>query len=257
MGKTKTAFVGSEDSTKKESKRPKEKAEKVHIAGLKGGQRVKAIEVEPIVTEDVKEESKSKKVKTQKVRGKAYQQNRSLVADKKYAVPEALDLLRKIAYAKFDETVELHLVVRKDNLNISTTLPHSTGKTKKVEVANEETVKKLAAGIVDFDVLLATADMMPKLVAFARVLGPRGMMPNPKNGTLIKSEADAKKYSADSMTIKTEKSAPLVHLAVGKLSMKDKELSENVNAVLDTVGRKQILKAFLKSSMSHSIKLSV
>jgi len=129
-------------------------------------------------------------------------------------------------------------------------------KAKRIEVADAKTLDKLKSGKVDFDVLLATADMMPKLVPFARLLGPKGLMPNPKNGTLIKSAKDAEKFSGNTMTIKTEKSAPLIHTTIGKVSQDEKELEENVNAIFDAVGRKQIERAFISSTMSPSIKIS-
>jgi large subunit ribosomal protein L1 len=149
------------------------------------------------------------------------------------------------------------MLVKKEGLSTSVTLPHSTGKSKKIELANDATIAKLKEGKVEFDVLLATAEMMPKLVPFARLLGPRGLMPNPKNGTLIKNEKDAGKFAADAMTVKTEKKQPVIHTSVGKVSMGEKDLDENINAVLDAVGRKAILKAYVKSTMSPSVKLSL
>src|SRR3989344_1754390 len=202
MGKTKTAFVAGVE----EKLSGKELYEK----------RKKA------------KEEKAKKRKTRlKVRSKKYKDSKSKVDPVKlYKLDYAVALLKEISYSKFDSTVELHLVVRKDNLSANITLPHSTGKVKRVEVAGDETIKKLKDGRIDFDVLLATGDMMPKLVPFAKLLGPRGLMPNPKNGTLIKNEKEISKFSANSITLKTEKSAPIIHTTVGKLSMQKKELDE-------------------------------
>ena len=191
-------------------------------------------------------------------KGKKYLKAKGTIDIKKlYSLDEAIKMLRDMSYTKFDQTLELHLVVKKQGLSVNVTLPHSGGKEKKIEVADETTLKKLETGKVDFDVLLATADFMPKLVKYAKILGPKGMMPNPKNGTLIKSVADAKKFSGNAKTIKTEKEAPLIHTSFGKLSQKDKELTENAEAILTALNKKLIIRAFVKSTMSPSVKISL
>lgn len=269
MGKTKTAFVGdinpsagkSSEEKYREKKAKKEAEEKIHIAGLKGGQRVKVVEATPVETPEEVEKEIQKEIKgtTQKIRGKKYTEVKSKVASGKvFSVSEAVSLLKEVSYSKFDGTVEVHLVVKRAGINAQVVLPFSGGKEKKVEVATDATIKKLTEGKIDFDVLLATPDMMPKLVAFARILGPKGLMPNPKNGTIIKSAKDAEKYSGNTLTLKTEKEAPLVHTSVGKVSQKETELTANIEAIIKAFGgQKQITKAFIKSTMSPSIKLVV
>ena len=112
-------------------------------------------------------------------------------------------------------------------------------------------------GKIDFDVLLATAEMMPKLVPYAKLLGPKGLMPNPKNGTLIKSKKEAKKFGGNTMTIKAEKAEPVIHTTFGKVSQKPKELEENLETILKAIGKKQIVKAYIKSTMSPSVKIAL
>ncbi len=136
-------------------------------------------------------------------------------------------------------------------------LPHQAGKIRKIEVADKKTIENLKKGKINFDVLLATADIMPKLVPFAKMLGPKGLMPNPKNGTLIKDIKEAKKFSANKLTLKTEKKAPLIHTVVGKVSQKDKEVSENAKALLKAFGKKQVTKACLTSTMGPSIRVDL
>ncbi len=200
-------------------------------------------------------EAQKKKVH---VRGKNYIGAKAKVdTGRLYKLTDAIKLIRSLSYAKFDETFELHLVVKKQGININTVLPHHFGKSKKVEIASDSTVKKLQSGKIDFDLLLATAEMMPKLVPFARLLGPKGLMPNPKNGTLIKNEKEAEKFSTDQKTIKTEKDHPVIHTAVAKMSMKDDEIEENVNAVLNAITKIQIAKCYIKSTMSPALKLQV
>jgi len=260
MGKTKTQFVGeSLDETKQKSKKPKKK-EKVHLSGQKGGERVKLMEGN-ILTKPAStslDTGASARQGKPKVRGKKYiEAKRKVDSTKVYPLKDAITLAKETSTSKFDGTMELHLVTRKSGLAASVELPHSSGKTRKVEIADEQTIKKLESGKVDFDVLLATPDMMPRLVPHARLLGPRGLMPNPKNGTIIKTKKDAEKFNADKVTIKTEKSAPVVHTVVGKVSMKEGDLLENIESILNVIGKKQVLKAYLTTSMGPSVKVSV
>jgi len=97
--------------------------------------------------------------------------------------------------------------------------------------------------------------MMPKLVPFARVLGPKGLMPNPKNGTLL---ANPKKYAGNSLTVKTEREAPLIHSVFGKVGQDAKELYENLQTITEALGgNKQILKGYIKATMGPSIKIKL
>ena len=99
--------------------------------------------------------------------------------------------------------------------------------------------------------------MMPKLLPFARLLGPRGLMPNPKAGTLIKDKKSVNKFSGNSLVIKTEKSRPIIHTSVGKVSQKDSELKENIDTIIEAVNKKQIERAYLTSTMSPSVKIDL
>jgi large subunit ribosomal protein L1 len=208
---------------------------------------------------DISVEKKEKKVATgPRVRGKAYQAKRALVnRDRLYSLSEAVSLVKQTSFSKFDGSVELHMTIKKESLSVNVDLPHATGKTKKIEIADEETIKKLATGKVDFDVLLATADMMPKLVPFARILGPKGLMPNPKKGTLIRDPKQAANFSASTLTVKTEKKAPVIHTVAGKVSQEEKQIEENVNAIFEAVNRRQIIKAYIKPTMGPSVKVHI
>lgn len=263
MGKTKTAFVGEENPKNKEKKfkAHKGEAEKIHVAGLKGGQRVKLVESEipseePVVTE---EEKSNKKKIVEKIRSKKYKFAKAKFDNVKvYPVAEAIKLIKDASYSKFDGTMELHLIVKKVGISAQVALPHAAGRVKKIEVADEKTLEKLKTGKIDFDILVATTDMMPKLVPFAKLLGPRGLMPNPKNGTLVTDIKKAGAFSASTVTLKTEKEAPLIHTVVGKVSQKDTELKDNIQTIFKALGGSdQILKVYLKSTMSPSVKVAI
>ena len=255
MGKTKTAFVS--DLGEENKKEPQKKNEKVHISGLKGGQRIKAIETEPTVSEEVEKEE-TKKKKTPRIRSKKWTESKAKVdRTKEYKIEEAIKLAQETSYSKFDGTMEMHLVVKKQGLSVNFDLPFSSGKSKKIEIATDETIKKLKDGKVDFDILVATTDMMPKLVPFARILGPKGLMPNPKNGTLVTDPKKAKEFSVNSVTLKTEKEAPLIHTTFGKVSQKKEELIKNAQSIIDAVNQKQIVKAFIKATMGPSVRIKL
>lgn len=267
MGKTKTAIISGEpepktpkDKGKRKEKQQKSLKEKkgVRVPGLKGGERVVAVEAEPIIEKEEERKTAIKTERKDKVRSKKYIEAQAKVNKTKlYSLTKAIKLVKETSYSAFDGTVELHVVVKKIGVSANIILPHSAGKEKKIEVAKESTVKKLEKGKVDFDILLATADMMPKLVPFAKILGPRGLMPNPKTGTLIKDIKEAKKFSANKISLKTEKKAPLIHTPVGKVSSKQKDLSENIEVVLKGIGKRQIVKAYLAPTMGPSIKIQV
>jgi large subunit ribosomal protein L1 len=288
MGKTKTAVVsGMPDETKsgkdayEEKKRRKEaeakkadhtkkKKKQVTGVGLKGGERIKMVGADlPPEASDAKAKAvegkelasaeSTARQRMPKVRSKKYKDARKKIdKSKTYSLTDAIKLVKDTSFSKFDGTVEIHINVKTKGLTANVKLPHSAGKKKKVEVANTDTLKKLKAGKIDFDVLLATADMMPKLVPFAKILGPKGLMPNPKTGTLIKNKSEASAIkSAKSMVLKTEKKAPVIHTIVGKVSQKDKELEENIQAIVDAITKRQITKAVICSTMSPSVKLTL
>lgn len=191
--------------------------------------------------------------------GKRYLAARAKVdPTKSYPVSEAVQLVKETSTSKFDGSVELHLVFATQGTNSRVELPFSTGSSKKIEIASDETIKKLEAGKIDFDILIATPLTMPKLVRFAKLLGPRGLMPNPKNGTLAENpEKAVEAFSGNLLQVKSEKDAPLAHLVVAKVSQPTSEIEENIKAVLTSVEPKSITKAVVAASMGPSIRLAI
>ncbi|MCL5433136.1 MAG: hypothetical protein M1524_03430 [Patescibacteria group bacterium] len=248
MGKIRIKTLGDEQAEKEQKNELKKKREQKKLAkapGLKGGERITEVgpsieELEKVETTDVKaeqpqkktEEKKSGKAGPKKKKGKfAKQQTRSdkykkavvlVEKDKLYPLSQALELLPKIQMAKFDETVELHINLNEGGISGSVNLPHGSGKKIRVVIADDKIISDVEKGKIDFDILLAKPDMMPKLAKVARFLGPKGLMPNPKNGTITQNpEEAAKKYQGGHMNFKSEAKAPIVHMIVGKMSFGD------------------------------------
>lgn len=193
-------------------------------------------------------------------RGKNYRKAaESIEKGKAYSLKEALELAAKTSVGKFDATVELHVNANVDprqadqNLRGTVSLPHGTGKTVKVAAFvgadQEASAKKAGADIVgeeaitklldkqqlNFDVLVSTPQQMPKLGKFARVLGPRGLMPNPKSGTVTTNVAKAiEEAKAGRVEYRVDKQS-IIHLGVGKKSFGTDKLYENAKTVLDAL----------------------
>lgn len=188
-------------------------------------------------------------------RGKAYRKAAEQVDTAKfYSLQDAIELAAKTSVGKFDATVELHINLNVDprqadqNIRATVALPHGTGKNVRVAVFapadQHEAAKKAGADIVgedeflsqldkeqlDFDILVSTPQMMPKLGKYARLLGPRGLMPNPKSGTVTAKVADAvKEAKAGRVEYRVDKQG-IVHQGIGKVSFDAKALVENAQA---------------------------
>ena len=191
--------------------------------------------------------------------GKNIAKAHAAVEERPYALPEAVDLLQKYRYAKFDETVELVLRLGVDPRHAdqmvrgTLVLPHGLGKSKKVlviasgeklreaeeagadVVGGEDMVKKIQEGWSDFEAVISTPDMMKSVGRLGKVLGPRGLMPNPKAGTVTMDVKNAvKEIKAGKVEFRTEKTAQ-VHAPVGKISFPAPSLVENAQALITAV----------------------
>lgn len=193
-------------------------------------------------------------------KGKRYLSVSELVdSTKVYEATEAVELAVQTAKAKFDETVELHVKLGVDGRQADqqvrgvVVLPHGTGKSVKVLVIakpeNEEAAKKAGAdlvggeemiakikgGFLDFDVVVTTPDMMAKLGQVARILGPKGLMPNPKSGTVTPDVAKAiNDVKAGKVEYRLDKNNN-VHVVIGKVSFGAKKLNENLNTIMEAI----------------------
>ncbi len=257
MGKIRTRVLGNEEVEEKQKKEQKEKAAQKKIAKKK-------VEPEAVEKTVVKEPSKpvksaKKAVAKVKSRGKRYEEANKLVDKAKtYSLKEAVALLKKIKSSKIDESVELHFVVLETGLKGEVDLPYTTGKIVKVAVVDDKILADIEKGKLDFDILVTHPSFMPRLAKFAKVLGPKGLMPNPKAGTISPNpEEIVKKFSKGMLKWKTEPKAPLIHQMIGKISFEEKNLVANAEKFIESVAIKNIQKAYLKSTMSPSIKLRI
>jgi len=258
VGQKKIKVIGEKPKPEKKEKEPK----KIRVAGLKGGERIKVVDAnaEPIkTTEEKTEEEKKKTERKPKVRGKKYKTAKNRVdSNKLYSLPEAIELVKKTSIGKFVGNLEAHIVVRQTGDLGEVKLPYFKAKTKKIAIADEKIVEKIKNGKIDFDILLASPRIMPKLIPFAKVLGPKGLMPNPKSGTLVDDPKKVKaKFAKKTLKIKTEKKAPVAHLVAGKLDQPDKELIANIKALIKTINPNQIKKLVLKATMGPGVKVKV
>jgi len=275
MGKNRVATIGDESleaeekqkkAQKKAEKKAREAAENKTEETSQDSQEQEAAPAqksEENVKSEVKteEKPKQKKEKFAKIKKRSANYTSKIIMidkNKSYSLPEALELLLKVRMAKFDEAVELHINTTSDGISGQVKLPHGTGKDIKVVIADDAVLAQVEKGKIEFDVLIATPDMMPKLAKVARVLGPKGLMPNPKNGTISANPTEAAKaFQGGLMYFKTETKLPVMHLVVGRISFDTAQLSENITTALSKVGKERIQKVVLKSTMSPGIKLAI
>lgn len=278
MGKVKVRILGDESLEQKQKEKSKVKSrEKKFVKGAKGGERVVSVgpsedELQAVIVSEVnqsqtgkpktgkpKSENRKRKTDNRNPHSKSYNDAlKNLDKSKKYTLSEGLEMLEKLKRSKFDETVELHINTTETGVSGSITLPHGTGKLIRVAIADDDVLAKVALNKIDFDILLAAPQMMPKLAKVAKILGPKGLMPNPKNATLVKDpEKAAENFKKGQMNFRTELKAPIMHLTVGKMSFGVKKLSENIQALIDAIKKEKIRNVTLKSTMSPGIKIQI
>lgn len=272
MGKIRVKTLGDEEleqEQKVEVEKRHEAKKTTKAPGMKGGERVVSVgpSEEELEALDQKEEAtkevKKEKAKVKKEEKNPHSQNYLNIAQvvdqtKNYGISEALELLTKLQRGKFDETVELHLNTTSTGISGNIILPHGTGKKTKVAIVDDNLIAEIEKGIINFDILVASPSQMAKLAKVAKVLGPKGLMPNPKNGTISdKPEEVAKKFEAGQVNFKTEAKSPIMHLTVGKMSFGNEKLSENIQSLLSAIKKANIVNVTLKSTMSPGIKLKI
>lgn len=210
---------------------------------------------------EVAEEAKkiAKKIVARKRSNKYKAMAKQVKKDDLYSVKEAIAMLSKLAKTTKLKTCELHLNTRETGLRGELKLPHSTGKDVKIAIFSDDVAAKITAGQIDFDMLLCTPADMPKVARFAKVLGPKGLMPNPKSGTVTEHPEERAKQLASGGTLpyKTEAKFPIIHLNLGSIAQKDEDLVDNINEAIKSINVTKIKSAYISCTHTPSVKLAI
>jgi len=212
--------------------------------------------------------------------------NSELDQTKNYSVIDAIKMLKSLKFTKFDESIDLAINLGVDprhadqNIRLTTSLPHGTGKEVKVLVVTQgpkeqeakdagadyvgkEFLEKLKSGWDDVDKIVATPDMMPELGKLGKVLGPKGLMPNPKSGTVTTDiSSSVKEIKAGKIELRVEKNG-IIHAQCGKSSFEESALEQNVKTIYETIMKAKpasvkgtyLKKLTISSSMGPGIKI--
>lgn len=291
----------AEQSAPVEKKVTPKKAEATAKAGKRSAKALKENE-NKLAKEARKQEAKSTepekntpkaRPKTRSLlerRGKKYRESSKIIdSNKQYSLEDAIKLIPSTSKVKFDASVELHIRLNVDprqadqNIRQTVLLPHGSGKNIRIavfcEADQQSSAKKAGADIVgadeflqqldkseiNFDVLIATPTLMAKLGKYAKLLGPKGLMPNPKSGTVTKNVSSAVSEAKSGKIEYRVDSGGIVHVGIGKVSFDSSKLLKNADAILSSVRSAKpasvkgtyFMSAYLTTSMGPSIKIEV
>lgn len=279
MSKTKIAIM--DDSIVEEPKAKKEHLNEAKTEDTSSKESAPAAETKTkeAGAEAAVKEKKTKKSKASVKKGQAkyrsvkYKEAAEKVEkSKKYALTEAIDAAKESSYTKFDGSLEMHIGVSVKNIRGLVSLPFASGKKLKILafgkgaensgadlIGDDAKLAEIIRGITSsFDVVVTTAEWMPKLARAAKVLGPRGLMPSPKNGTITENlEKAVKEIQSGKVEYKTEKNGQVIHLSVGKVSQASEEVAQNTKILFNAIGKTKVKKLVISPSMGMGIKVDL
>lgn len=250
-----------EEKIKEEKYKKNKKAEEVKESDV---EEQVGVSSEGQEAEGEEEPKKKVKVGKAKIRSKKYKEVKSLIDRKNiYPFEEAIELVKKTNLTKFDGNVELHLRIlsktgKPEAQRGTLKYPHSTGRKIDVIILDDKKIEEIEkTKKIDFDIALATPTMMPRVAKLAKILGPKGKMPNPKSGTVTDNPEKTKKELEEGMTEYKTDSYGIIHQVIGKVSGEPKKLEENFRVLLAVLPKEKIVSAYLCATMGPSIKVAV
>lgn len=237
-----------------------------------------AEEREKEIKKEIKEAKEEEKKQTKELKSKGTEEQKrkkprhgkkyrnilkAIEKGRDYELSEALALVKKTSITKFDSSIEMHIKIDKkmENIRGVVALPGGLAKERKVlEITNtnvDDVLKEIKDGKADFDIIIAHPEIMPKLASLAKILGPKGLMPNPKSGTVTENTKEvAEEFKKKKIEFKADK-GNVVHALIGRVSFDDMKLKENFEAILSALPKGKIQSIYLSSSMGPSVKVQI
>lgn len=249
---------------KRESVEDKIKESKIEKKAVEETADAEVEETETEKKEETKKATPKKKEKKgkAKIRSQKYQAAYAQIdANKKYEIEEAIELVKKTSYTKFDGNVEVHARLlsksgKAEQVRGMVQYPHATGKKLTVVVLDEKTIEEISkSGKAEADIYLTTPADMPKVARLAKILGPKGKMPNPKSGTITDNIEKTKKDLEGGQTEYKTDNTGNIHQIIGKVSADTKVLIENYQALVSLLPKEKIASINLCATMGPSVKI--
>ncbi|MBI4035774.1 50S ribosomal protein L1 [Candidatus Daviesbacteria bacterium] len=267
MGRPKIKIIDDSAPEAEEKEKKVKSSDKPEISESAAANETKT--ASPEVKTETKKPQKPGK---EKPRSKKYQElTKDLDRNKNYPLNEAIETVKKLSYSKFEGSLEAHINTATTGIRGLVSLPFASGRKLRIiafgngaetsgadTAGTEDTIESINKGKIDFDIVVTTPAWMSKLAKVARILGPRGLMPNPKNGTITDDlKRSVEGFQAGKTEYKTESKAPVIHMALGKINQPTEELSANIKTLLQTLGKTRVKKVTLSPTMGPSVKLDL